>query len=63
MAKYRNNPKVAAVLQKLASARMGAGGFPGFPGAAPGGFPGTTPGGFPGAAAGGFPPTAGDDVD
>nr|CAD7589469.1 unnamed protein product [Timema genevievae] len=65
MAKYQGNPKIKAVINKLAAKFGGAGGMPGgFGGAGgmPGGF-GGMPGGFGGMGGGfpGYPPTGGSN--
>jgi suppressor of tumorigenicity protein 13 len=50
MIKYQNNPKISAVIKKLATK---------FGGGMPGGFGGGMPGGFGGGFPGGFPPSGG----
>nr|CAD7445237.1 unnamed protein product [Timema bartmani] len=55
MAKYQGNPKIKAVINKLAAKFGGAGGMPGGFGGMPGGFGGMG-GGFPG-----YPPTGGSN--
>nr|CAD7431095.1 unnamed protein product [Timema monikensis] len=55
MAKYQGNPKIKAVINKLAAKFGGAGGMPGGFGGMPGGF-GAMGGGFPG-----YPPTGGSN--
>lgn len=55
MIKYQNNPKISAVIKKLATK---------FGGGMPGGFGGGFPGGFPPSGGTGSAPraTSGDDV-
>nr|CAD7568199.1 unnamed protein product [Timema californicum] len=62
MAKYQGNPKIKAVINKLAAKFGGAGGMPGGFGGMPGGF-GGMPGGFGGMGGGfpGYPPTGGSN--
>ncbi|XP_071452951.1 putative protein FAM10A4 [Hetaerina americana] len=61
--KYQSNPKVSALISKLATKFKGGSGFPfggGMPGAGfPGGFPG---GGFPPSGGASSPGASGDDV-
>nr|CAD7198963.1 unnamed protein product [Timema douglasi] len=62
MAKYQGNPKIKAVINKLAAKFGGPGGMPGGFGGMPGGF-GGMPGGFGGMGGGfpGYPPTGGSN--
>lgn len=63
MIKYQNNPKISAVIKKLAT-KFGGGMPGGFGGGMPGGFGGGFPGGFPPSGGTGSAPSApsGDDV-
>ena len=57
--KYQSNPKISAIISKLATKFGG-----GMPGGFGGGMGGGFPGGFPGSggAGGAAPPAGGDDV-